>query len=117
MVSFETIKAWGLLQKKKSLFSLSTSNALLEFLLEGAPQVREHLRGMHIDIDIDSAAGSRETSCIGNVSHFLDSRRLADRQLKSTCEAFIDYCGDHLVGPVRVFIFKVEETRWRLQSI
>ena len=36
-----------------------------------------------------------------------DSRRLADRQLKSTCEAFIDFSGDFLVGPIRVFVFKV----------
>lgn len=37
--------ALGLFQKKGRLFSLSASNALLEFLLEGAPQVREHLKG------------------------------------------------------------------------
>ena len=37
----------------------------------------------------------------------LDSRRLADRQLKSTCEAFIDYCGDFLIGPIRVYLAKV----------
>ena len=36
-----------------------------------------------------------------------DSRRLADRQLKSTCEAFIDYCGDFLIGPTRVYLAKV----------
>lgn len=35
----------GLFQKKSLIFSFSTSNALLEFLLEGAPQVREHLKG------------------------------------------------------------------------
>jgi len=71
--------AMGLFQKKSRLFSLSTSNALLEFLLEGAPQLREHLT---------------------------DSRRLADRQLKSTCEVFIDFCGDFLIGPVRVYLAK-----------
>merc|ERR1740128_156098 len=71
--------ARGLFQKKSRLFSLSTSNALLEFLLEGAPQLREHLT---------------------------DSRRLADRQLKSTCEVFIDFCGDFLIGPVRVYLAK-----------
>ncbi|XP_046442585.1 conserved oligomeric Golgi complex subunit 3-like isoform X2 [Daphnia pulex] len=36
-----------------------------------------------------------------------DSRRLADRQLKSTCEAFIDYCGDFLIGPIRVYLAKM----------
>nr|CAG4649996.1 EOG090X02EM [Sida crystallina] len=82
-LDFSSVKtaALGLFQKKSRIFSLSTSNALLEFLLEGAPQIREHLK---------------------------DSRRLADRQLKSTCEAFIDYCGDFLVGPIRVFIFKAD---------
>jgi hypothetical protein len=34
---------------------------------------------------------------------------LADRQLKSTCEAFIDYCGDFLIGPIRVYLAKVIE--------
>nr|CAG4647727.1 EOG090X02EM [Moina brachiata] len=82
-LDFSSVKtaALGLFQKKGRLFSLSASNALLEFLLEGAPQVREHLR---------------------------DSRRLADRQLKTTCEAFIDYCGDFLIGPIRIFIAKAD---------
>ncbi|XP_057364562.1 conserved oligomeric Golgi complex subunit 3-like [Daphnia carinata] len=81
-LDFSSVKhaALGLFQKKGRLFSLSASNALLEFLLEGAPQVREHLK---------------------------DSRRLADRQLKSTCEAFIDYCGDFLIGPIRVYLAKM----------
>nr|CAG4649154.1 EOG090X02EM [Scapholeberis mucronata] len=80
-LDFSSVKnaALGLFQKKGRLFSLTASNALLEFLLEGAPQVREHLK---------------------------DSRRLADRQLKSTCEAFIDYCGDFLIGPIRVYLAK-----------
>nr|CAG4638302.1 EOG090X02EM [Cyclestheria hislopi] len=82
-LDFSTVRnaAIGLFQKRNRLFSLSANNALLEFLLEGAPQVREHLK---------------------------DSRRLADRQLKTTCEAFIDYCGDFLIGPVRVYLAKVE---------
>nr|CAG4641520.1 EOG090X02EM [Eurycercus lamellatus] len=82
-LDFSSMKnaALGLFQKKGRLFSLTASNALLEFLLEGAPSVREHLK---------------------------DSRRLADRQLKSTCEAFIDYCGDFLIGPIRVYLAKVE---------
>lgn len=37
-----------------------------------------------------------------------DSRRLADRQLKSTCEAFIDFSGDYLIGPLRVYLAKVK---------
>ena len=47
--------------------------------------------------------------CLINLhfSRSSDSRRLADRQLKSTCEVFIDFCGDFLIGPVRVYLAKV----------
>jgi hypothetical protein len=38
------------------------------------------------------------------------SRRLANHQLKSTSEAFIDYCGDFLIGSIRVYLAKVIET-------
>nr|CAG4645392.1 EOG090X02EM [Lynceus sp. MCZ IZ 141354] len=82
-LDFSSVKnaAWGLIHKRGRLFSLSTNNALLEFLLEGAPQAREHLR---------------------------DSRRLADRQLKTTCEAFIQHAGDLLAGPLRNFLLQAE---------
>nr|CAG4651650.1 EOG090X02EM [Triops cancriformis] len=82
-LDFSSVKtaAMGLLQHRNRLFSLSANNALLEFLLEGTPQVRQHLT---------------------------DSRRLADRQLKVTCEAFIDHCGDVLASPLRIFLDKVD---------
>ena len=46
LLSLSHSTALGLFQKKGRLFSLTASNALLEFLLEGAPQVREHLKGL-----------------------------------------------------------------------
>ncbi|XP_053672062.1 conserved oligomeric Golgi complex subunit 3 [Anopheles nili] len=69
--------AYELLQKRKQLFSLGSNNALLEFLLDGTPQVREQL---------------------------LDSRKDVDRQLKMICETFIRDASKQLVGPVLMFI-------------
>uniref|UniRef100_A0A182N6H8 Conserved oligomeric Golgi complex subunit 3 n=1 Tax=Anopheles dirus TaxID=7168 RepID=A0A182N6H8_9DIPT len=69
--------AYELLQKRKQLFSLGSNNALLEFLLDGTPQVREQL---------------------------LDSRKDVDRQLKMVCETFIKDATKQLVGPVLAFI-------------
>lgn len=70
-----------LLQKRKQLFSLGTNNALLEFLLDGTPQVKEHL---------------------------LDSRKDVDRQLKMVCEHFIKDAVQMLVGPIQTFIEKAQ---------
>ena len=72
--------ALSLLQKKKQLFSLSSNNSLLEFIVEGTPQVKEY---------------------------FLDSKKEVDRQLKQTCETFINHCTQILIGPLRSFITKV----------
>uniref|UniRef100_A0A182JGB0 Conserved oligomeric Golgi complex subunit 3 n=1 Tax=Anopheles atroparvus TaxID=41427 RepID=A0A182JGB0_ANOAO len=69
--------AYELLQKRKQLFSLGSNNALLEFLLDGTPQVREQL---------------------------LDSRKDVDRQLKTVCETFIRDATRQLVGAVLTFI-------------
>ncbi|XP_078613275.1 conserved oligomeric Golgi complex subunit 3-like isoform X2 [Branchiostoma floridae x Branchiostoma japonicum] len=43
-LDFSTVKsaAFGLLHNRSKLFTFSTNNALLEFLLQGAPQVLEH---------------------------------------------------------------------------
>uniref|UniRef100_A0A0K8TSY1 Conserved oligomeric Golgi complex subunit 3 n=1 Tax=Tabanus bromius TaxID=304241 RepID=A0A0K8TSY1_TABBR len=82
-LDFTKIKtaAFGLLQKRKQLFSLGTNNALLEFLLEGTTQVREHL---------------------------LDSRKDVDRQLKTICEQFIKDAVQMLVGPISTFLEKAQ---------
>lgn len=69
--------AFGLLQKRKQLFTLGSNNALLEFLLEGSTQVRENV---------------------------LDSRRDVDRQLKGICEQFIKDATDLVVGNVLGFV-------------
>lgn len=69
--------AFGLLQKRKQLFSMDSNNALLEFLFEGAPQVKEHLH---------------------------DSRKDVDRHLKQICETFIRDATNLLIGPVVAFI-------------
>lgn len=78
-LDFSKVKtaAYELLQKRKQLFALGTNNALLEFLLDGAPQVKEHL---------------------------LDSRKDVDRQLKMTCEQYIKDVTRQLVGPILTFI-------------
>lgn len=78
-LDFSKVKtaAFGLLQKRKQLFAMGSNNALLEFLLEGTPQVKEH---------------------------FLDSRKDVDRQLKTVCEQFIKDATKLLIGPVATFI-------------
>lgn len=78
-LDFSKVKtaAYELLQKRKQLFALGTNNALLEFVLEGAPQVKEHL---------------------------LDSRKDVDRQLKIACELYIKDVTRQLVGPILTFI-------------
>lgn len=73
--------AFGLIQKRKRLLSLSADNALLEFLVEGAPQVKEQL---------------------------LDSRKEVDRQLKYSCECFISHATKCLLGPLQVLLSKVK---------
>lgn len=69
--------AFGLLQKRKQLFSMDSNNALLEFLFEGAPQVKEHLH---------------------------DSRKDVDRHLKQICETFIRDATNLLIGPIVSFL-------------
>lgn len=70
--------AFELLQKRGRLFS---SNALLQFLLEGSPVVREQ---------------------------WLDSRKDVDRQLKSSCEAFIADATNSITGSLTAFIDKAQ---------
>lgn len=72
--------AYGLMQKPRQMFLLNSNNALLEFLLEGTPMVKEHL---------------------------LDSRKEVDRQLKGCCETFIKDATEILAGPIIAFMEKV----------
>lgn len=82
-LDFSKVKtaAFGLLQKRKQLFSMGSNNALLEFLLEGTPQIKEHL---------------------------LDSRKEVDRQLKTVCERYIKDAVNMLAGPLVSFIEKAQ---------
>ncbi|XP_013098624.2 conserved oligomeric Golgi complex subunit 3 [Stomoxys calcitrans] len=82
-LDFSKVKtaAFGLLQKRKQLFSMGSNNAILEFLLEGTPQIKEHL---------------------------LDSRKEVDRQLKLICEQFIKDAVQTLAAPLIAFLDKAQ---------
>lgn len=82
-IDFSNIKsaAAGLIQNRNKLFSFSSNNALLEFLLEGTPKVKEYL---------------------------IDSRKEIDKQLKLTCEAFITYATESILGSVMEWVHKAE---------
>ncbi|XP_061431675.1 conserved oligomeric Golgi complex subunit 3 isoform X2 [Lethenteron reissneri] len=62
------------------LFRLNSHNAILEFILQGTPEVKEH---------------------------FMDSKKDVDRQLKATCEQFIQQQSSQLVGPLKDLVAKV----------
>ncbi|KAK5639286.1 hypothetical protein RI129_011778 [Pyrocoelia pectoralis] len=74
-LDFSNIKtaAMGLIQNRNNLFTFSSHNALLEFLLEGTPKVKEYL---------------------------IDSRKEIDKQLKASCEAFIANTTILLIGDI-----------------
>uniref|UniRef100_A0A1A9WXK5 Conserved oligomeric Golgi complex subunit 3 n=1 Tax=Glossina brevipalpis TaxID=37001 RepID=A0A1A9WXK5_9MUSC len=83
-LDFSKVKtaAFGLIQKRKQLFAIGSNNALLEFLLEGTPQIKEHL---------------------------LDSRKEVDRQLKLVCEQFIKDAVQNLIGPLLTFLERANQ--------
>ncbi|BFZ06191.1 hypothetical protein BsWGS_09229 [Bradybaena similaris] len=69
--------AYSLFNKKSQFFSLNSSNALLQFILEGTPQVMEM---------------------------FVDSKRDVDQQLKTSCEDFIHHVTDLFTAPLNSFM-------------
>ncbi|XP_063995707.1 conserved oligomeric Golgi complex subunit 3 [Diachasmimorpha longicaudata] len=73
-LDFSKVKtaAFGLLERRSRVFALS-NNALLEFLLEGAPRMKEHL---------------------------IDSRKHVDSKLKAACQTLIQHCTKLLVDPI-----------------
>ncbi|XP_068242874.1 conserved oligomeric Golgi complex subunit 3 isoform X1 [Palaemon carinicauda] len=73
--------ALSLIQKRGRLFSFSSNNALLEFIVEGTPQVTE-LR--------------------------IDSKRDLDNQLKTLCERLIFTCTETLSSPLTRFLAKAD---------
>ncbi|KAF6213924.1 hypothetical protein GE061_011651 [Apolygus lucorum] len=76
-----------LINRRTRLFSLSSNNSLLEFLLEGSPEVREQ---------------------------WLDSRKDVDRALKASCEAFIKHSTEHLMPFFLPFLEQAEN--WKSQE-
>ena len=79
-LDFSKVKsaAFGLLEKRSRLFTLS-NNALLEFLLEGAPQMREQL---------------------------IDSRKHVDAKLKLSCQRLIQHITRLLIEPILILLDK-----------
>ncbi|XP_044261076.1 conserved oligomeric Golgi complex subunit 3 [Tribolium madens] len=73
-----------LLNHRDKLFTFGSNNALLEFLLEGTPRVREYL---------------------------VDSRKEIDKQLKLSCEAFINCATNSLTGNLQQWRKKVEQVQ------
>uniref|UniRef100_A0A4W3J795 Conserved oligomeric Golgi complex subunit 3 n=1 Tax=Callorhinchus milii TaxID=7868 RepID=A0A4W3J795_CALMI len=62
------------------LFRLNSNNSILEFLLEGSPEIKEH---------------------------YIDSKKEVDRNLKSACEKFIQHQTQLFVGHLEEFMTKV----------
>ncbi|CAE1225454.1 COG3 [Acanthosepion pharaonis] len=71
--------AYSLFTKKSQLFALNSNNALLQFILEGTPQVTEH---------------------------FVDSKKDVDAELKKNCEEFIRHITDYFTEPLKSFLTK-----------
>ncbi|KAH3812424.1 hypothetical protein DPMN_140855 [Dreissena polymorpha] len=69
--------AYGLVNRRSQIFSFSSNNALLQFIVEGTPQVQEN---------------------------FVDSKRDVDSQLKKTCEEFIHHVSDAMTEPLKTFL-------------
>ncbi|XP_060063849.1 conserved oligomeric Golgi complex subunit 3-like [Ylistrum balloti] len=69
--------AYGLVNNKSRLFALNSTNALLQFILEGTPQVTEY---------------------------FVDSKRDVDQQLKKSCEDFIHHVTGLFTEPLQTFL-------------
>ena len=80
-LDFSKIKdaAFGLLSSRTRMFSLNRTNALLQFLLDGTPQMTET---------------------------FIDSKKEVDSQLKVICEQFITEVSEQLVGALVQFLTK-----------
>lgn len=91
-LDFSKVKtaAFGLLQKRKQMFAMGSNNAILEFLLDGAPAVREHLH---------------------------DSRKDVDRQLKTVCERFIRDATAFLIAPVTTFLDRANQHIGHAQAV
>ncbi|KAJ8310121.1 hypothetical protein KUTeg_011986 [Tegillarca granosa] len=72
--------AVGLFHSKAKIFAFNSNNALLQFILEGTPQVTEY---------------------------FVDSKKDVDQELKKTCEDFIHHVSSQLTEPLKTFLSRV----------
>lgn len=81
VLDFSKLKeaAMKFLSKKSKLLSINRDNAFLEFLLQGTLQVKES---------------------------FIDSKREVDKQLKLTCEQYINEISNNLSGSIRQYLQK-----------
>ncbi|CAH0558362.1 unnamed protein product [Brassicogethes aeneus] len=68
-------------EQRSNIFTFGSNNALLEFLLEGTPRVKEYL---------------------------VDSRKEIDKQLKHSCESFISQVTKFLIASLQTLIEKSE---------
>lgn len=73
--------AYGLLHSKSKLFQLNSNNAVLQFILEGTPQVTEY---------------------------FVDSKRDVDQELKRTCEEYIHHVTELFISPLQMFLSRAD---------
>lgn len=76
-LDFSTVQkaAIELIHHRNNIFTFGSNNALLEFLLEGTPKVKEYL---------------------------IDSRKEIDKQLKQSCEKFISHATNLLIGKLNI---------------
>ena len=73
--------AYDLVQQRANLFSLSSNNALLQFIVDGIPHVSEQL---------------------------MDSKKDVDNELKKVCEKLIHNSTEALVGQLTTFLAKMD---------
>ena len=74
--------AYGLVQKRAYLFSLNSNNALLQFIVDGTPQVTEHI---------------------------MDSKRDVDKELKKVCEQLIISNTLDLIGSLMSLLSRMDK--------
>uniref|UniRef100_A0A8D8ZX47 Conserved oligomeric Golgi complex subunit 3 n=1 Tax=Cacopsylla melanoneura TaxID=428564 RepID=A0A8D8ZX47_9HEMI len=87
-LDFNKVKnaAYSLLQKRYKIFSLDSTNSILELLLDGIPFITENT---------------------------LDSRKEVDRQLKASCEMLIRHATTLVVGSLQNFMDKTKTSEVR----
>jgi len=73
--------AYGLLSKGTQLLSINSNNAILEFFLEGVPQLTEY---------------------------YVDSKKEVDSELKLVCEQFISDVTDSYISPLISLLDKID---------